>query len=328
MIKESGGIDNIETMNLKKLSIIVSLFNEEDGVIDFKDSLIKSICKIQGYFFEILWVNDGSLDNTQLLIEEIKSQVSKANIEHIVIEFSKNFGHEAAMIAGIDHASGDVIICIDSDGQHPPEKIAEMLSAYDKGSDIVLMERVNREDSGILSKLLSYNFYKLLNALSPYGFQQNSTDFFLVSKQVSNVLRTHFRERNRFIRGFIQNIGFSKTLIKFSAPAREKGQSSYSFLNLIKLAVNALFSFSNRPLRLALMVSFAFIIFTMFFMIYTLYMFFYGNTPPSGYTSIILFLSISFSLLFILLTILSIYFEKSLSEIRKRPIYIVKKLNR
>lgn len=311
-------------MNNQNVSLVISLFNEEKGVLSFWGNLQNELKNNTDKYFEVVWVNDGSYDGTQKLIEKIKADETNEHIKHVIIEFSKNFGHEAAMIAGIDNSNGEAIICLDSDGQHPPSEIPKMLESFNNGNDIVLMERLQRSDNSFLKRMLSSFFYKMINLLSTLKFQNNSTDFFLISKQVGGILKTNFREQNRFIRGFIQSIGFPTEVLAFQAPARLHGESNYSYFTLLKLAFNAIFSFSNKPLRIGILISLLFILFTILFSIYTLYIYLYGETPPSGYTSVILFLAVSFSLLFLTLTILALYFEKTIQEVRQRPIYIVK----
>jgi len=229
------------------------------------------------------------------------------------------------MIAGIDNAKGDAIICIDSDGQHPQEEISKMIQAFNEGNDIVLMKRLHREDHGFLKKQFSKLFYKCINFLSAVKFEENSTDFFLISKQIAEVLKINFRDQTRFIRGFVQSVGFSKTTLTFEAPNRSHGESSYSYWSLLKLAFDAIFSFSNKPLRISVGLSVLFILLTILLGGYSLYMYFSSDLAPTGYTTIVLFLSASFSTLFIALAILSLYFEKLIKEVRKRPIYIVKR---
>lgn len=313
-------------MGNSRISIVLSLYNEQEGVKFFSESLREVLLSQPNTSFELIWVNDGSIDGTQLLIDEIRTSETATNIEHITIQFSRNFGHEAAMIAGIDNASGEAIICMDSDGQHPPELIPLMVDQFNKGNDIVLMERTQRADGGFIKKSLSRLFYRILNSLSTFQFEANSTDFFLISKQVATILRENYRERSRFIRGFIQQVGFAKAVIPFQAPERKHGVSAYSFGSLFRLAFNAIFSFSNKPLRLCIGISVVFILFTILLTGYSLFEYFYGETPPSGYTTIVIFLSLSFSILFVVITILSLYFEKALQEIRQRPIYIIKKI--
>ena len=314
-------------MKQQNISIVISLFNEEEGVIHFWNSLKKILVTMPEMSFELIWVNDGSTDGTQALIDDVRKENSLNNIKNIGIEFSKNFGHESAMIAGIDNATGDAIICIDSDGQHPPEEIPKMIEVYNEGNDIVLMQRLQRDDSSYFKKKFSKLFYRIINYLSAIRFEENSTDFFLISNRIKLILASNFRDHNRFIRGFIQSLGFSKSKLLFSAPARAYGESSYSYLSLLKLAFNAIFSFSNKPLRISIFLSVVFILFTMGMMGYTLYTYLYGTTAPSGYNTIIIFMSASFSILFVTLSILSLYFEKLIQEMRKRPIYIIKQKN-
>lgn len=312
-------------MKTQNISIVVSLYNEEEGLSFFWQSLMKVLKSEVQYHFELIWVNDGSTDTTQILIDQIREQNTFDHIEHVAIEFSKNFGHESAMIAGIDNATGDAIICIDSDGQHPPEELPKMIQAFKNGNDIVLMQRSHREDHSFLKKQFSKLFYKGINFLSTIKFEENSTDFFLISNQVGEVLKFNFRDQTRFIRGFVQSVGFSKTTLSFKAPTRKHGKSSYSYWRLLKLAFDAIFSFSNKPLRISIALSVLFIIVTILLGGYSLYMYWNSDMAPSGYTTIILFLSTSFSTLFIALSILALYFEKLIKEVRKRPIYIVKR---
>ncbi|MBL7766931.1 MAG: glycosyltransferase family 2 protein [Chitinophagaceae bacterium] len=315
-------------MKSPTISIVVSVYNEAEGLTAFWTALKKSLSECVDFNFEILWINDGSVDESQSIIQSICAGPTPENSGHVQIEFSKNFGHEAAMLAGMDTASGEAILCMDADQQHPPSSITEMLHAYRSGADIVLMQRTSRRDASVLHRFFSTLFYRLINALSSFRFQSNATDFFLVSYRVAEVLRKSFRERNRFLRGFIQSLGFEKKVLYFEAPARAYGESHYSYYRLTKLALNAIFTFSNKPLRLSILIAVLFVLFTLAFGAYSIYQYLFGNTPPSGYTSIILFLSVSFSLLFILLTIFFLYFEKVLDEMRQRPIYIIKNLKR
>ena len=315
-------------MNPPSVSLVISLYNEEAGAYNFWTDLRSALSPLTDFQFEIIWVNDGSTDNTQRVIERIISEDCPPHLSHQPIEFSRNFGHEAAIIAGIDHSTGDAVICMDSDGQHPPMHIQHMVRAFQDGSDIVLMERVSREDNGLIKNMMSSAFYRCINLLSAIRFENNATDFFLISSEVAEVLRSNYRERNRFIRGFIQSVGFKSTKIPFEAPARQFGASNYSFIKLVKLAVNAIFTFSSVPLRISIFFSVAFIALTTLLGGYSLYMYWFGTTPPSGYTTIVLFLSFSFSLLFFTLAILSAYFEKMIQETRSRPVYIIKKRKR
>ncbi len=312
-------------MALGPVSIVVSVYNEAAALPSFWTSLRQELLALKAHRFEVVWVNDGSVDASAAIISGFVRSATDTNIRHRLLDFSRNFGHEAAMIAGIDHAGGDVVICMDADGQHPPTQIPVMLKAVAEGAEVVLMERIQRADNGFIKNMASRLFYNTLNRLSIFRFQENSTDFFLITRPVMDVLRGSFRERTRFIRGFIQSLGFQRAVLPFDAPARQHGSSNYSFGKLFKLGVDAVFAFSNKPLRLAVFFSLGFVLLSMFFIGYSLSQFITTSTVPSGYTTIVIFLSVSFSLLFITLTVFALYFEKMIHETRRRPIYIVRR---
>ncbi len=308
---------------INKLSLVVSIFNEEDMLPLFLQELAKTIHSLNTPT-EVIFINDGSLDGSQEILESFKFEEKNHSIK--IIEFSRNFGHESAMIAGIDHAKGDAIICLDSDLQHPLDKIVEMMQSYLNGYDVVNMIRVERQDNGLLKKLFSSLFYKIHNVISQYEFEKNGSDFFLISKEIAEILRVNFRERNRFLRGYIQIIGFDKTIIHYTAKKRAKGRSKYSFNKLFVLSLTGLISFSKSPLYLSLIIGGMFFIFSLFIGIFSGLVYIFGNETPSGYTTIIVFLSFNFAILYILIGILSIYIGNNLDETRKRPIYIIKQM--
>lgn len=307
----------------KNISIIASVYNEQEGLNEFYSVLKSELLKInENYNFEVIFVNDGSKDNSQKIINQIIENETTLKIKSI--EFSRNFGHEAAMIAGIDNSESDFIICMDADLQHPPSKIEDMLAETEKSAEIILMNRTNREDQKAMGKLSSSLFYKTVSFLSGHRFEPNASDFFLISKDVANVLRNNFRERNRFLRGYIQIIGFNITSLDYVASARIAGTSNYNFKKLFKLAFTAIFAFSEKPLRISVIISMLYFLFSIILIIVSLVSYFLENKIPSGYTTIIISQSIGFAILSFLIAILSIYFGKSLSEIKDRPIYIIK----
>ncbi|MDD2386649.1 MAG: glycosyltransferase family 2 protein [Bacteroidales bacterium] len=312
----------------KSLSIIVSVYNEQDGLLQFWESISKSLLELKEYRLRLIFVNDGSKDDSSEILKKISNESKNGNILVEVIEFSRNFGHEAAMIAGIDHTDDDILICMDADLQHPPEYIAQMLEQYQKGSEIVLMNRVKRHDKIGFSSFSSKVFYKLINWLSENNFENNASDFFLISQDVANVLKSNYRERNRFLRGFIQVIGFRINTLEFEAPARFAGISNYNFKSLFKLGFTAIFAFSNKPLKISLFCSIAFLLFSFVFIVFTLIVYFFYDTPPSGYTTMVILQALGFTVISFMITILSSYFGRSLFEIRDRPIYIIKNIKK
>ncbi|MDA3816605.1 MAG: glycosyltransferase family 2 protein [Prolixibacteraceae bacterium] len=304
------------------ISIVVSVFNEE-SILEKAWKSIKYALSHNNIDAEVIFVDDGSTDSSLRILNKIKENEPDALK---IINFTKNFGHESAMIAGIDHAAGDCIICMDADMQHPPGLIPEMLEKYNEGFHIVNMIREKREDNSWLKNKLSTLFYRFINKLSEYELHENASDFFLISKDVAQTLRNDFRERNRFLRGFIQIVGFEKTTISFIAPVRIGGESKYSFLKLLKLSANAVVSFSKTPLYLGIYIGMFFALFSVILTVYSIYVYFFGDTPPSGYTTLVLFMSISFTILFFLVGIIGIYVGYNFDENKKRPLYIIKKI--
>jgi polyisoprenyl-phosphate glycosyltransferase len=307
---------------LKKISIVFSLFNEKEILETLFTRVIETASSIP-YHFELIFVDDGSTDGSDEVIRTIQ-QKTITSVKIMLISLSRNFGHEAAMIAGIDHASGEAVICMDADLQHPPEAIPEMISCFESGYEVVTMIRTKNEGATRPSGFLSLLFYRLINKISPFRLQENASDFFLVSKKVAHLLRNNFRERNRFLRGIIQIVGFRSTSVRYTASSRQTGKSNYSFFKLSALTLTAITSFSKTPLFLGLWFGFIFSLASIILGIYTLWTYFFGTTPPSGYTTIILFLSISFAILFFLIGIIGMYVGYLFEEQKNRPIYIVK----
>jgi len=305
-----------------EFAVVVSVYNEAEGLNAFTSQLLDVLRKIK-IRFEVIFVNDGSRDASGRIIDEIVSanpEVCKA------IHFSRNFGHEAAMIAGIDYANAEAIVCMDADLQHPPDSLPQMYQKFCSGTDIINMIRSENDDNGFLKGIFSRTFYRMMNRISPVKLVENASDFFLISKRVAEVLRNDFRERNRFLRGFIQIVGFSKDTLEFHAGIRQFGKSKYSFYKLVKLSFNAIVSFSRVPLHLGMIAGIVFAIFTLIVGIYSIIMHVVG-TPPPGYTTLVVLISFAFSIQFFLIGFIGMYVGYNFEESKKRPIYIVDRTN-
>ncbi len=304
---------------MKKISIVVSVYNEEKVIKHFYAELISVLNRMQNYEFELLFINDGSIDKSKTILEELSSQNSNVK----VINFSKNFGHEAAMIAGIDESSGKFIICMDADLQHPPKAIKDIILKIEEGYEVVNMVRISNKKEKMWKRLSSKNFYKLINAISHVQFEANASDFFMISKKVADVFRTSYREKIRFLRGYIQMVGFKKGTIEFHAEERFAGESKYSTFSLMKFAIGVIFTFSNLPLRLGLYTSLISFLIGFGVLAYTIAMKLSGNYSPEGYTTIVVLLSFFFSILFLIIGIIGEYLRMIFEESKERPIYIV-----
>ena len=301
------------------LSVVVSVYNEEESLPAFWPALKAVLDTIEGNK-EVIFVDDGSVDESI----EILKKLAADEAEIRVISFSRNFGHEAAMLAGVDAAKGEAVICMDADLQHPPEKIPEMLVAWKEGNHIVNMVRKSRSDHNFFQRAASSMFYWFINRISPVRFEPNASDFFLISRKVAKVLKKEYRERTRFLRGYIQIVGFSKTKLTFDAGAREAGESKYGFGKLLILSAEAIVAFSRVPLHLGLIGGIVCALGGFVVIIYTLYTKFFSDDPmPAGYATIIILMSFLFSFLFFLIGIMGVYIGYIFEESRKRPIYIV-----
>jgi glycosyltransferase involved in cell wall biosynthesis len=240
-----------------------------------------------------------------------------------VIHFSRNYGHEAAMIAGIDYSTGDGVICMDADLQHPVECIPQILDAFHQGYEVVSMVRMSNKSAGLFKNITSKLFYKILNGISETHFEENASDFFAVTKRPAEVLRKHFRESSRFLRAYVQSIGFRKTTIEYTAGERAGGRSKYSLRNLFKFSVKAMISYSDLPLKIASLCGTSAGIASVLLIIYSIYMKIHVGAP-GGYTTIIVVICFMFTVLFFLLGIIGEYLSVILGEIRRRPIYLVR----
>ena len=306
----------------KKISIIVSVYNEEEVLFEFYRETIKVLLLIENPY-EIIFVNDGSVDGSRGILFNIAKDDENVRVVH----FSRNFGHEAAMIAGIDNASGDYLICMDADLQHPPTLLPEMVRKFESGYDIINMVRTVNKSAGIIKNITSSMFYKVINRLSDIHLVINASDFFGISKRVADVLRSNYREKTRFLRGYVQNVGFNTTNIEYEAGKRFAGKSKYSIKKLFRFSINTIMTFSNLPLKLGIYAGGMAAFLAIIMMIYTIVSFIRVGTP-SGYATTICLICFMFSVLFFIVGIIGEYLGIILSEIKDRPIYIVEeKLN-
>lgn len=306
----------------KKISIIVSVYNEEEVLFEFYRETIKVLLLIENPY-EIIFVNDGSVDGSRGILFKIAKDDENVRVVH----FSRNFGHEAAMIAGIDNASGDYLICMDADLQHPPTLLPEMVRKFESGYDIINMVRTVNKSAGIIKNITSSMFYKVINRLSDIHLVINASDFFGISKRVADVLRSNYREKTRFLRGYVQNVGFNTTNIEYEAGKRFAGKSKYSIKKLFRFSMNTIMTFSNLPLKLGIYAGGMAAFLAIIMMIYTIVSFIRVGTP-SGYATTICLICFMFSILFFIVGIIGEYLGIILSEIKDRPIYIVEeKLN-
>ena len=250
----------------KMLSVVVSVYNEEAVLAQFYEETKRVLDEIT-WDYELLFVNDGSHDGSLRILEELAGQD-----EHVrLVSFSRNFGHESAMIAGIDYSSGQGIICMDADLQHPPACIPKIVERLEAGFQVINMVRTRNESAGWFKNLASSAFYKVINILSDVKFESNASDFFGISRHVADVLKYNYREKVRFLRGYVQNVGFKKTTIQYEAGIRAAGESKYSIRKLFQFSVNTIVCFSNLPLKLGIYAGAMAALLGLLVMVYTLF---------------------------------------------------------
>ena len=316
-VEMQPGAEPAPAAGRKKLSVVVSVYNEEAALPLFYRTA-GSILDLADWDHELIFVNDGSVDDSRAILYRIAKEDPKVRVIH----FSRNFGHEAAMIAGIDFASGDAVICMDADLQHPPACIPEMLKLFDEGYDVISMVRRANKSAGLIKNITSNGFYAVMNALSGTEFEKNASDFFGVSRRAAQILRENYRESVRFLRGYVQSLGFRHTTLDYEAADRAAGHSKYSIRKLFRFSMNTIISFSDLPLRLGVYAGGLSGLLGLILLIYSVAVKF-RKGAPDGYTTIIVLICFMFAVLFLLVGIIGQYIGVLFQEIKGRPLYLV-----
>lgn len=302
---------------MKKVSVVVPCFNEEDNILLFYKELKKELVKIKNISYEIIFVDDGSIDNTLMNICKIK----KSNNNIKCISFSKNFGKEAALFAGLKYSEGDCVITMDSDLQHPPKYIKNMYELWLQGYEVVKGIKKDRKKEGFFNVFFSKIYNRIFKTFSDEDIN-NSSDFNLLDRVVVDSLNA-ITENNSFYRGLTYWVGFNSVDFYFEVDIRATNKSKWSFEKKLIYGTKNLLSFTYKPLYLI----FAFGIFMLLLGIglgiETFITYFKGETP-SGYSTIIIFLILLSSFIFIVLGILGLYISQIYDEVKRRPKYIIK----
>ena len=304
---------------MKLLSLVVSAYNEEAGLETFYQTTREygEALAEKGWDYEFVFVNDGSRDRTGEILDDLAAR----DAAHVrVLHFSRNFGHEAAMTAGLDYATGDGLVFMDADLQHPPKYLADIVDQFDAGYQVISMVRTENKTAGLLKNITSGGFYWLINRMSEVHLEANASDFFAITRPVQQVLTKNYREKVRFLRGYVQNVGFRKTTISYEAAPRVAGSSHYSIRKLFVFAMNTIMCFSNMPLKLGIFAGLVSGFLGLIVLIYTLVT---RDGAPSGYATIVVLLCFMFAVLFIVVGIIGEYIAVLFEELKDRPIYIV-----
>lgn len=307
---------------MKKISIVIPAHNEEKNVALIYERIQAVFSHMEGYDFEVLFVNDGSRDATQEKLEALAH--AHARVKYI--ELSRNFGHQPAVKAGIDFADGNAIISMDGDLQHPPELIPKMVEKWEQGYDVVYTVRTYPKEIFYFKRKTSEVFYRFLSAISDIDLTKGGgSDFRLIDASVAVSMRA-LKEGDLFLRGLASWMGFRQTGIEFMAGERVHGQSSYNLKKMMKFAFTGITSFSVKPLYLATYLGFIFSSLSLLYIPYVMYAFISG-TEISGWASLIMTVVFFGGVQLVILGIIGIYLGKIFKQVKARPSYIVRTKN-
>jgi glycosyltransferase involved in cell wall biosynthesis len=305
---------------MKTLTVISPVYNEAEVLESFYRELSATLRLVsERYKTRILFVLDRSSDGSLDILKRLATEDRTVG----VLSLSARFGHQMALLAGIDHTDADVIIMMDSDLQHPPSLISVLLEKHEEGYDIVNTVRSDEEQLGLLKRTSSRLFYFLINRISSVPISERAADFRLISRRVAKVFQKGIRERNQFIRGLVNWVGFEATTVPFRVGARAAGQSKYSTARLMRFAVHGIVSFSKRPLQAAVIFGFVFAGLGLLNALITLIQYFVYSSLPSGWTTLAMLISIFSGVQLIFLGIIGEYIGAIFDEVKGRPHYIV-----
>ena len=307
-------------MTRQKLTIVAPAYNEAEGIESFVKALLEVMDSLP-YDCTALLVNDGATDRTG----EVLDRLHAAHPDRItVLHLSRNFGHQAALTAGMDYADGDAVICMDSDLQHPPSLIPALVERWQQGFDIVQAVRRQTASAGWMKMLTSRAFYALINYLSKTRIEPNACDFRLLSRPVTDVFRKELRERDRFVRGLVSWVGFRTCYVEFDASPRFAGHTKYSFRKMLGFARTGLVSFSKTPLKVAVFFGFSVSLLSLAYGVFAVfaYIFLRKQVIP-GWASTILVGTFLGGCQLLFLGLIGEYIATIFDEIKARPLYIV-----
>lgn len=310
---------------MKKIYIIISAFNEQENIPLLTERLQQNFQGISFENYELVFVNDGSKDQTLPVLLEIQKRDSRV----IIINQSKNFGHEIAMTAGLNYVveqnqskgSDYAVIFMDADLQHPPEIAIQMVQLWEKGNKLILTQRTDNEDKGLRYRFLGNVYYWILNSLSDVKIPRNMPDFRLLDRKYVLWINS-LNETDRMFRGMLSLVGLQDAhVIPFTAPKRNAGETKYNFLKLYKLAIDSVIQFSIKPLRVATFIGILGCVFSVLFLGYSIYTSWIRNEPKTGFLTLLSVLVFFCSLIIFFLGIIGEYIGRIHIEVKNRPLY-------
>ena len=309
---------------MKKISMVIPMYYEEEVANECYNKVSKILMSLENYDYEIIFINDGSKDRTLEILEEIAKKDEKVKI----ISFSRNFGHQAAVTAGLKEVSGDAIVIIDADLQDPPELIPDMLKLWEEGNEVIYGKRKTRKGESAFKLLTAKMFYKTLNALSDVEIPKDTGDFRLVDRKVVDVINS-LPEHNKFLRGLFSWVGFKQKAYEYERQERFAGKTKYPLKKMLKLASDGIISFSNKPIKLVGALGIISIVISIILLVYAIISYIFKlNNLSAGWTSIMVAITFFAGVQLLSLWVISEYIGRIYDEAKGRPQYIIdKKIN-
>jgi len=298
-------------------SVVAPLYNEELVINEFYKRL-KKVMDSTGEPYEIIFVNDGSRDRTL----EISKQICKENKNVRLVSFSRNFGHQAAITAGMEYACGQAIIVIDTDLQDPPEVILEMIKKWKEDFDVIYGQRSERQGESFFKKITAKVFYRILKRMADVDMPVDAGDFRLIDRKVCDALKK-LPEKNRYVRGLISWLGFRQTSIKFVRRERFAGETKYSLKKMLKFAVDAITSFSHKPLKISAYLGFFISLSSFIYLLAIIYRILFTDSMVPGWVCMTAIVLIVNGIILLMLGILGEYIGRIYDEAKGRPLYIL-----
>jgi len=300
------------------VDLVIPVYNEA-GVVEQTHASLQAVIDDLPYSFTILYIDDGSSDSTVVSLESLDDPRVQ------ILELSRNFGHQAALTAGLDESTGDIVISLDGDGQHPPELIPRMIDLIQAGFDIVQTQREDQTEPATFKKWTSDLFYRLINGISGTPVKAGAADFRALSRQAVDSLKA-MPEYHRFLRGMVAWIGFPTVILPYKPEKRVSGTSKYSFAKMFRLAMDAIFSFSLVPLYIGLSMGGILLCLALLEMVYVLSFWVSGQSSAlaPGWSSLMFVILIVGGMLMILLGFVGVYIGYIFQEVKHRPVYLIK----
>lgn len=304
---------------MKKISVVIPMYYEEDVANECYNRTKKVLNGLENYDHEIVFVNDGSKDKTLPILKEIATKDEKAK----VISFSRNFGHQAAVTAGLKFVTGDCILIIDSDMQDPPELLVDMLKLWEDGNEVIYAKRKTRKGESKFKLMTAKMFYNVLNNLSDVEIPKDTGDFRLVDRKVVDVINS-MPEHNKFLRGLFSWVGFKQKSIEYERQERFAGKTKYPLKKMLKLASDGIISFSTKPLKIIGGIGIVSIFISFILLIYAILSYiFKWNNLASGWTSLMVAITFFAGVQLVSIWMISEYIARIYDDTKQRPEYII-----